>query len=300
MLERHHLEIIRAVNAQGTLTEAANVLCLTQSALSHSIKKLEQQLGTPLWQKDGRKLQLLASGKRILNLANRLLPQFEHAELEIKDIASGRQGTLRIGMECYPCFQWLLKIVAPFLKEFPDVDVDIRKEFQFGGLGALLSYDIDILITPDPMSKKDLDYIPVFEYEQVLVVSNQHKLANKAYVVPSDLAEETILTYPIEISRLDIFSQFITPAGASIKKHKTIENTEIMMQMIDANRGVAALPLWLVKEFQQKMSIQPLRIGKDAMNKCIYVGLRAGENRPLYLESIINLAKTSNSADDYQ
>ncbi|WP_206485965.1 LysR family transcriptional regulator [Thalassotalea sp. G2M2-11] len=292
MIERHHLEIVRAVNQQGTLTEAANQLCLTQSALSHSIKKLEHQLGIQLWQKEGRKLRLSESGNRILNLANRLLPQFEHTELAIQDISAGQQGTLRIGMECYPCFQWLLKIVAPFLKQFPDVDIDIRKEFQFGGLGALLSYDIDILITPDPLSKKGLEYIPVFEYEQVLVVSNQHHLASKAFITPNDLADEVLLTYPIEISRLDIFSQFITPAGIGIKKHKCIESTEILLQMINANRGVAALPSWLIKEFQQHMSIQTVQLGKSGMHKKIYVGLRSGEQQPVYLEQLIELAKT--------
>ncbi|KGJ98075.1 LysR family transcriptional regulator [Thalassotalea sp. ND16A] len=293
MLERHHLEIIRAVDQQGTLTEAANLLCLTQSALSHSIKKLEQQLGVQLWQKRGRNLKLSESGLRILSLANRLLPQFEHAELEMQDIVAGQKGTLRIGMECSPCFQWLLKVVAPFLKQYPDVDVDIRKEFQFGGLGALLSYDIDLLITPDPLHKQGLDYIPVFDYEQVLVVSEQHRFADKNCISASELAEETLLTYPIEISRLDIFNEFITPAGACVKKHKTIENTEIMLQMVNANRGVAALPAWLVAEFQQQMPIKAVRLGKNGVHKCIYIGLRSAEQRPVYLEQLIHLAKTS-------
>ena len=184
-------------------------------------------------------------------------------------------------------------MVAPFLKKYPDVDVDIRKEFQFGGLGALLSYDIDLLITPDPLYKKGLQYIPVFEYEQVLVVSNQHSLANKQWINASDLAQETLLTYPIEISRLDIFNSFITPAGASVRKHKTIENTEIMLQMVNANRGVAALPLWLVTEFQQHMPIKAVRLGKGGVHKCIYIGLRSSEQRPDYLEQLIQLAKTS-------
>lgn len=293
VLERHHLEIIKAVNQQGTLTEAAKSLFLTQSALSHSIKKLEIHLGGPLWQKEGRTLKLTATGQRILNLANRILPQFEHCETEIKHIVAGQQGTLRIGMECYPCFQWLLKVVAPFLKQFPDVDVDIRKEFNFGGLGALISYDIDLLITPDPLAKKGLEYISVFEYEQVLVVSKSHPLSAKDYITPKDLADEVIFTYPIEISRLDIFSQFITPAGIGIKKHKMIENTEIMLQMVNANRGVAALPLWLVNELRDDMEITSVRLGKTGLHKDIYIGLRSGEQRPFYLEQLIELAKAN-------
>ncbi|MFQ3196697.1 MAG: LysR family transcriptional regulator for metE and metH, partial [Paraglaciecola sp.] len=144
MLERAHLTIIQTVNRQGTLTQAAAALCLTQSALSHSIKKLESQLGTPIWQKDGRWLRLTQAGESLLNLANRVLPQFEHSEQLVQQIAQGHRGTLRIGMECHPCYQWLLKIVSPFLQRYPDVDVDVRQAFQFGGLGALLGYDIDM------------------------------------------------------------------------------------------------------------------------------------------------------------
>ncbi len=291
MLERHHLEIIREVHQQGSLTAAAKQLCLTQSALSHSIKKLEHLLGSPLWQKQGRKLQFSESGKKVLLLANRLLPQFEHTELEIKNIVLGQQGSLRIGMECYPCFQWLIKVVAPFLKQFPDVDIDILKEFQFGGIGALLAYDIDVLITPDPLVNKGLNYIPVFEYEQMLVIANDHHLANKKHIAPKDLINETLLTYPIETSRLDIFSSFLTPANINVKKHKIIENTEILMQMVNANRGVTALPYWLIKEFAPSTSVKTVKLGKKGIHKCLYFGLRMEEKPPQYLTELINLAK---------
>jgi LysR family transcriptional regulator for metE and metH len=192
MLEHAHLTIIQTVNRQGTLTQAAAALCLTQSALSHSIKKLESQLGTPIWQKDGRWLRLTQAGESLLNLANRVLPQFEHSEQLVQQIAQGHRGTLRIGMECHPCYQWLLKIVSPFLQRYPDVDVDVRQAFQFGGLGALLGYDIDMLITPDPLFQTALEYIPVFDYEHVLVVWRDHPLARQPFVRPQDLGQEVL------------------------------------------------------------------------------------------------------------
>jgi len=61
MIERIHLAILREIDRHGTLTEAANQLCLTQSALSHGIKKLEQQLAVKLWVKDGRRLRLTSA-----------------------------------------------------------------------------------------------------------------------------------------------------------------------------------------------------------------------------------------------
>src|SRR5690554_5500032 len=131
MLERIHLSIIREVDRQGSLTAAARSLHLTQSALSHSIRKLEQNLGTPLWRREGRSLRLTQAGEYLLTVANRVLPQLEYATARIGEYAQGDCGTLRIGMECHPCYQWLLKVVAFFLRQWPQVDVDVKQKFQF-------------------------------------------------------------------------------------------------------------------------------------------------------------------------
>jgi LysR family transcriptional regulator for metE and metH len=291
MLERSHLMIIRTVHQLGTLTEAAEQLCLSQSALSHAIKKLENYFGTPLWIKEGRRLRLTQAGHTLLNLAQRLLPQFEHSEQIIRNIAGGGQGSLRIGMECHPCYQWLLNIVGPFLNQFPDVDLDVRQRFQFGGMGALLGYDIDMLVTPDPLYSLALEYVPVFDYEHVLVVPKSHPLANKPWVEPSDLSNEVIITYPVEPSRLDIFSQFCHPAGVAIKKHVQIETTEIMLQMVAAGRGLSALPKWLVASYQGTLDICPVSLGKNGIYKTIHLGFRKNEQRPAYLNQFIQMAQ---------
>jgi LysR family transcriptional regulator, regulator for metE and metH len=178
MLERAHLMVVREVERQGSLTAAAAVLNLTQSALSHTVKKLEQQLGTAVWTREGRSMRLTQAGQYLLGLANRMLPQFELAEARMRQYAEGERGTLRIGMECHPCYQWLLKVVSPYLARWPDVDVDVKQRFQFGGIGALFGYDIDVLVTPDPLKKPGLRFTPVFDYEQVLVVPEAHTLAS--------------------------------------------------------------------------------------------------------------------------
>lgn len=251
MIDRQHLRIVRAIDAEGTMTEAAKSLFLTQSALSHAMKKLEAHFEVPLWKKEGRRLTLTQAGQSVLGLAHRVLPQFEHTEAQLRRFADGKQGILRIGMECYPCFEWLLKVVAPFLKAFPDVDVDVRRAFSFGGLQALHGYDIDILLTPDPLSLDTIAYTPVFEYEQVLVMDKHHPLADKPFIKPQDLSNETLITYPVELSRLDIFTHFLTPANCTVRQHKTIETTEIILQMVAAGRGVTALPKWLIDESKE-------------------------------------------------
>ena len=178
MIERIHLRILQQVEKQGSLTAAASVLHLTQSALSHTMKKLEQQLGTDIWLREGRSLRLTQAGQYLLAVANRVLPLLNLAEEHLGQFAKGERGALRIGMECHPCYQWLLKVVSPYLTAWPDVDVDVKQKFQFGGIGALFGYEIDLLVTPDPLYKPGLKFEPVFDYEQVLVVGKDHALAS--------------------------------------------------------------------------------------------------------------------------
>lgn len=295
MIERIHLKVIHAVKEHGSLTAAAKELCVTQSALSHTVRKLEDNLGTEIWIREGRSLRLTQAGQYLLNIANRVLPVLDHAEDKLKQITQGERGTLRIGMECHPCYQWLLKVVSPFLDAWPDVDVDVKQKFQFGGVGALLDYEIDLLVTPDPFYKSGLNFQPVFDYEQVLVVPRDHPLALHKYVKAEDLRDQVLITYPVAPDRLDIYTQFLNPVGVNPRRHKTTEATDIMMQMVACNRGVAALPRWLAAEYSKTLPLAVVRLGEKGIAKQIYLGTREGDGKIEYLNAFMGLAGDFNS-----
>ncbi|HZZ12817.1 MAG TPA: LysR substrate-binding domain-containing protein [Paraburkholderia sp.] len=296
MLERTHLAIVQAVDKHGSLTAAADILCVTQSALSHTMKKLEQQLGIDVWLREGRSLRLTQAGQYLLAVANRVLPQLAFAEERLGQYAQGERGSLRIGMECHPCYQWLLKVVSPYLARWPDVDVDVKQKFQFGGIGALFGYEIDLLVTPDPLYKPGLRFEPVFDYEQVLVVNRDHPLAGVDYVKPDQLTREVLITYPVETDRLDIYNQFLMPAGVTPKRHKTIETTDIMLQMVASGRGVSALPRWLVEEYADTMNVVPVRLGRKGIAKQIFLGARETDTDIDYVKAFVTLARKPEAA----
>jgi LysR family transcriptional regulator for metE and metH len=302
MLERVHLVVVREVDKHGSLTAAAETLSLTQSALSHSIKKLEAQLGMELWRREGRHLRLTQAGQDVLAVANQVLPQLELAEERLQQFAQGKRGTLRIGMECHPCYRWLLNAVAPFLAAWPHVEVDVKQKVQFGGHGALHGYEIDLLVTPDPVFKPELRFEPVFDYEQVLAVATSHPLAKASYIEPAQLRDEVLITYPVTTDRLDVYTQFLLPAGVTPQSQKMVENTDIMMQLVASGRGVAALPRWLVQEYSgaggpgsgSQLSIAAVRLGKAGIFKQIYVGVREADANIDFIASFIELARDAN------
>lgn len=294
MLDRHHLAILLEVDRLGSLTAAAERLNLTQSALSHSMRKLEDEYHVAVWRKQGRHLRLTQAGNYLLALAQRLLPQMEEAERVLGNFASGQRGALRVGMECYPCQSWLMRITTAYLKAWPDVDFDITTAFRFDGIGALLGYEIDLLITPDPVEQPEIQFIPVFDYELVLAVPESHRLATVGNVSPSDLAEEELITFPVTLDRLDVFTRFLLPAHCRPQRMRTAETTELMLQLVANGRGVCVIPDWILRQEGGDLPLRAVRLGQGAgLEKSIHVGFRRGDEALDYLKGFLNLAQES-------
>jgi LysR family transcriptional regulator, regulator for metE and metH len=293
MIEPSHLRIIAALKQQGTLTAAANALCLTQSALSHQIRYLEKKLGVAVWRKQGRRLRLTRAGDLLWQTAQRVLPILEQSERTLRAYADGKQGVLRIGVECYPCYEWLTGVVAGYLSQLPDVDVDIFQRFRFSGIQGLRNFAIDLLITPDPEALPGLVFQPLFGYELQLVVAALHPLANETWVSPEQLAGETLITFPVEAERLDVLSGFLEPAGVRPAHHKQIESVEIMLQLTALQRGVAALPDWLAQRATQTLGLKSLRLGRQGMSRSLYAAYRDEDAAQQYLQAFLEVASTN-------
>lgn len=291
MLDYQHLAILLEVDRLGSVTAAAERLNVTQSALSHMIRKVEERHGVKLWTKSGRGLRFTQAGEYLLALAQRVLPQIDHAERVLADFAQGRRGTLRVGMECHPCQKWLTRLTPHYLAAWPDVDFDVRTAFRFDGIAALLGHEIDVLITPDPIDLPELFFAPVIDYELVLVVHEAHPLATRAFVQPHDLLSEELITVPVSIERLDIYTRFLVPAHCRPRSHRTAEATDLMLQLVAAGRGVSVLPDWLVLEEGADLPIRAVRLGKRGITKSINLGIRHGEEGIAYIAGFLALAQ---------
>lgn len=287
MIEHSHLKIIQALHANGTLTEAANALCLSQPALSHQISYLEKKLGVALWEREGRSLRLTQAGILLLDVANQVLPVLSQAEKTLEAYSEGRQGILRIGVECYPCFEWLTGVIGQYMQHMPGIDIDIVQKFQFSGLEGLLNHHIDVLITPDLVRKEKIDYEILAEYQLVLLAAAGHPLAESKHLTPELLSKETLLTFPVPLERLDILTHFMTPAHLEPAKLKQIESLEIMLQMTALKRGVCVLPEWLADIKNKDLNLSKIRIGKKGLYQKLYLAMREPDKTIPYIQKFI-------------
>ena len=290
-VELRHLRTILALRDAGSLVEAAERLFLTQSALSHQLKDLENRLGCSLFVRKTRPVRFTSVGERLLKLAEEILPQFDGAMNDVTRLIGGDSGRLYMAIECHSCFEWLLPAINEFRESWPDVELDVSSGFHFEPLPALVRGDLDLVITADPIRDLELTYMPLFGYEAVLAVATDHPLAKEPCVNATDLAEETLITYPVDRSRLDIFSSFLEPAGVEPSAIRTAELTTMMIQLVASGRGVVCLPNWALHEHVEKNYVVAKSLGEEGIWPNLYAAVRPDEAPVAFIASFVETAK---------
>lgn len=289
-IEFRHLRTIKAIHDCGGVAKAADQLNITQSALSHQIKGLEDQAGVELFVRRSKPMRLSAAGMRLLRLAEQILPMVEAAQDEFSGLRQGHTGRLHIAIECHACFEWLFPVLEQFRKAFPDVDVDIRPGLAFDALPALKKEDVDVVISSDPEDLPGVTFTPLFDYKPVFVASSAHPLAAKDYIDAEDFRGETLITYPVERSRLDVFSQLLTPAKVEPAAVRQAELTAVILLLVASNRGVAVLPDWVVREVKYNSDYVTRPLTKAGLTRGLYAATRREDLEKPYMQKLIALA----------
>ncbi|APX94391.1 LysR family transcriptional regulator [Halomonas sp. 1513] len=296
MLELRHLRTLIALRDAGSLVEAAERVHLTQSALSHQLKDLEERLGSPLFLRKTRPVEFTRAGQRLLALAEQILPQVRMAERDLARLAGNEQGRLHMAIECHSCFQWLMPTIDYFRDHWPEVEVDIPGGHHFDPLPALAREQLDLVITADPQPLTGVHYEPLFRYQGLLAVAKQHRLAGRAWITPDDLADETLITYPVEHARLDVFSQFLDPAGVEPREIRTAELTIMMMQLVASGRGVCALPNWALTEYLERDYVRGVALGEGGMWSTLFAAIREETRDAPWMEDFLRTARETSFA----
>ncbi|MFD2191106.1 LysR family transcriptional regulator [Pistricoccus aurantiacus] len=296
MLELRHLRTLIALRDAGSLVEAAQRVHLTQSALSHQLKDLEERLGSPLFLRKSRPVTFTRAGLRLLELAERILPQVRMAERDLARLAGQENGRLHMAIECHSCFQWLMPTIDHFRDHWPEIEVDIPGGHHFDPLPALAREQLDLVITADPQPLAGVHYEPLFRYEGLLAVAKQHELASRAWISPTDLATETLITYPVEHARLDVFGQFLDPAGVRPKEIRTAELTIMMMQLVASGRGVCALPNWALTEYLERDYVRAVALGEGGMWSTLFAAIREEDLEAGWMGDFLRTARETSFA----
>ena len=290
MIELRHLKTLTAIREHGSLVAAASDLCLTPSAVSHQLRELDQWFGVEVVNRKTRPVSFSNVGLRLLKLADDILPQVQIAQSDISSIVHGQTGRIIFSSECHSCFDWLMPLLNQYRIQYPDVDLDFASGFEANPHELLQNGEFDLLITADPIALKGIEYVSIFEYESRLVLSNTHALVRAEQITVQDLAEETLITYPVDKHRLDIMSKLFIPANILPKQIRTTDLTQMLIQLVASGRGIGALPDWVVSEYEQKGWVTSRRLDcvvPEGLRRTLYAGFRAEDKDKDYFAGFL-------------
>ena len=290
-IEFRHLRTIKAIHDYGGVARAADQLNITQSALSHQIKALEDQAGGELFVRRSKPMKLSAAGMRLLRLAHQVLPQVEALAAEFQGLRDGSSGRMHIAIECHACFEWLFPVLEAFRKTWPDVDVDIRPGLAFDALPALDKEEVDLVVSSDPEDLPGTTFTELFDYKAVFVAAASHPLAQKPFVEAEDFRNQTLITYPVDRSRLDVFSQLLMPAKVEPASVRQVELTAVILLLVASNRGVSVLPDWVVREVKYSSDYVTRPLTKDGVTRRLYAATRSADTEKPFVADLIRLAR---------
>ncbi|MER5170748.1 LysR family transcriptional regulator [Thioclava sp. GXIMD2076] len=291
-LELRHLRTIRAIHESGGLARAAEALNITQSALSHQIKGLEEQAGMELFVRRSRPMRLSAAGQKLLRLAERILPEIRAIEDEFTALRQGRAGRLHIAIECHACYDWLFPVLEQFRRAWPEVDIDIRPGLAFRALPALQNEEVDLVISSDPEELDGVVFNPLFDYAPTFIASSSSPLAAKPFIEAEDFLDQTLITYPVDRARSDIFSGLLTPARIEPRTHRQVELTAVILMLVAAGRGVAVLPDWVLRDVRYRPDYITKQVTKTGLQKRLYAATRTENATRPYMAHFLELART--------
>ncbi|ARE39304.1 Transcriptional activator MetR [Rhodovulum sp. P5] len=291
-LELRHLRTIKAIHDHGGLARAAERLNITQSALSHQVKGLEEQVGMELFVRRTKPLRLSPAGLKLLRTAERVLPEIAALEGEIEGMKSGRSGRMHLTLECHACYDWLLPLLEVFRKAWPEIDVDIRPGLSFEALPALSREDVDVVISSDPEEIEGIGFAPLFDYEPVFVCAASHPLAAKSVIEAADFADQVLITYPVDRARLDVFTGLLNPARVEPQSVRPVELTAVILMLVASGRGVTVLPDWVVREVRNDRDFAVRRLTEGGLTRRIYAATRTEDAGKPYIAHFIRLARS--------
>ena len=287
-----HLQIVAAIAASGSVTQAAAAVHVTQSAVSHQLRGLEDRLGTPLFLRLGKRMVPTAAGRRILTTAHRVLEEMAAMEEDVRGLGTRSAGIVRVCAQCNTGYHWLPSLIEVFQRGYPDVDVSIALECTARPVQALLDGHLDVAIVTEPVRHPRLRTRALFEDEHAAIVTPDHPLATKRFVQPHDLADQRLLLYSSSPDDSFTIQKILRPAGVTPKRVSFVMLTEAILEMVRAGLGISVMQTWAIEPALRAGTVTAVPITRTGIHRqWSAVTLRDAARRP-FIEAFIDLRAT--------
>lgn len=286
-MELRHLKLVKTVAETKNITKAANLLFLTQSALSHQLRELHDTYNSQIFNRVNKEMVPTRVGERLIEMANNVLNEIEIGNSEIKEILSGNTGVLRLSTHCYTFYHWLSPIVSTYSEKFPNIDIKIVSEATHRTLNFLADGKLDVAIINYKPKNLNFQYHELFEDELILLVSSNHKFANRKYVSPKELVEENYITYALPYGNGVTFDQLFKKNNLYPKKITKVQLTEAVIEMVRSNLGLTVMANWVVESYLRSGNLVKIKINRNGLKRKWYAATLKYKTRPPHIDYFI-------------
>lgn len=242
ILEARDLRLVRAISEAKGITPAAKRLHLSQSAVSHQLRNLEERLSVELFLRDKRRLVITPAGKKLVELAHQVLGPMLQTEIEIRRGLLVERPKLRVATQCYTAYHWLPKALLALGVAHPEVELVIVSEPLGDSVEAFGDDRIDVALCVTPPGRGAFQRAPLFEDEMLLAVPCGHRLAKRSFVVGRDLASETLIQTNVASSERDRVAKLLFgKAPPRVGRVLRLPVAEAALDLVQAGLGVSIL-----------------------------------------------------------
>ena len=288
-LEIRHLKLIKAIAQEGSVTRAGSRLHLTQSALSHQLRDVEEKLAVSLFTRLNKRMILTPAGERLLASAETVLGELKRTEEDIRQIALSREGILRLSTQCYTCYHWLPSMLKLFHQKYPRTEVQIMVEATRRPIEALLDGKLDLAIVSAPVRNSKLIYKPLFQDELVAIMKPEHPLASRPFLKAQDFADEHLIVYAMPREENMIFQKFLMPAGIVPRRVSQVQLTEAIIEMVRAGLGISVMARWAVAPQLASGALRAVPLTGKGLYRQWSAAMLKNKAAPPYLAAFVEL-----------
>lgn len=273
---------------EGSLANSSERLFLTQSALSHQLRDLEERLGFKVFYRTRNKWELTEEGNELYKLANKLFSSIDESFSNIQHMKDGSKGSIKLSAECQSFFHAIPSFIQKMGILYPEIGIEIALGATHQTISQVLSNEIDIaIVTSKPESDKLLT-IPVFKDEIFVIMHEEHALNDLDYLEASHFESVHLLINSFPLEGVAVYEHFLKPNKINPKKITAIPFTEITLSMINANMGVMCAPKWQLEPFKPSKELISKRIGKNGLKRTHYLVVKKEKHNKKYIHDFIS------------
>lgn len=277
---------------RGSFTMAAKDLFLTQSAVSHTIKTFERDMGVRLFDRVGKKVHLTQAGEQLLPHAERILREMQDARTALEELQNWGHGRLRVGASTTACHHILPTVLREFKQSFPMCVIKIESGDHPRQLELLRSNQVDIALTLESESNAaDLTFRPLFEDELRFLVSPMHPWAEKRKAPRETIAGETLVLYNKSSYTFRLVDEYFRQEGVQLQNVIELGSMEAIKELVKIGIGAGVIAPWIAREELARGALVSIPLGKKKLKRRWGVSFLKGRKLPLAEETFAGLCE---------